>query len=276
MVGLKERLRQAALEVGVDLFGVAPAERLEEAPEGYRPSDLLRGVKSLVCMGVGMGSGVREAVLTAYSGLRHTIYSYMMLNDLLNLAAFRVYRILEEEGYLTLPIPASPPYDHQQLKGAVSHRHAAVAAGLGELGWNSLLITPKYGPRVRLVTLLTKAELEADPQYFGKPLCNKKLCQLACVKACPVKAIHPEKHVSVRIGGKTYRYAVVDHWKCRLGLEGLIPGTVGRQPVKLEEEASPEAYLKALVRADPWQRMELYRGASICGLCIMHCPVGQL
>jgi len=44
MVRLKERLRQAALEVGVDLFGVAPAERLEEAPEGYRPSDLLRGL----------------------------------------------------------------------------------------------------------------------------------------------------------------------------------------------------------------------------------------
>ncbi|MHC1586289.1 MAG: hypothetical protein ACXQTV_01940 [Candidatus Hecatellaceae archaeon] len=276
---LKEELKQAAFKVGVDLFGVAPAERLENAPKGHRPSDLMGNVVSVISMGVGIGRGIRDAVLRAHSGLRQAIYSYILfgyqlLNSLLNQAAFRVARLLEAKGFKALPIPASPPFDPYQLMGAVSHRHAAVAAGLGELGWNSLLVTPTYGPRVRLVTVLTNAELEPDPMYSGKPLCDREACRSACVKACPVKAIHPEKSVSVKIGGKIFKHAEVDHWLCRLGSAGLLPGTLTLKPVKLEGKPGPEAYLKALAEASPWQRMETQENPT-CGLCIMHCPVGE-
>jgi len=64
----------------------------------------------------------------------------------------------------------------------------AIDAGLGELGRNGLLITPEYGPRVRLCKIFTDLPLEPDrPIEFGvKEFCRK--CML-CAKHCEVSAI---------------------------------------------------------------------------------------
>ena len=64
----------------------------------------------------------------------------------------------------------------------------AIQAGLGEYGRNGLLITPEFGPNVRIAKVFTDLELKADqPITFGvKAFCD--LCQ-ECVTACPAKAI---------------------------------------------------------------------------------------
>ena len=64
----------------------------------------------------------------------------------------------------------------------------AIEAGLGELGRNGLLITPQYGPRVRLCKIFTDLPLEPDvPIEFGvKKFC--KGCKL-CAKNCKANAI---------------------------------------------------------------------------------------
>ena len=64
----------------------------------------------------------------------------------------------------------------------------AIDAGLGELGRNGLLITPEYGPRVRLCKILTDLPLEPDkPIEFGvKEFCKK--CKL-CAEHCETHAI---------------------------------------------------------------------------------------
>lgn len=61
-------------------------------------------------------------------------------------------------------------------------------AGLGEIGRNGLLITPKYGPRVRLGVVTTDLPLVADsPASFGiAQFCME--CE-KCVRTCPGKAI---------------------------------------------------------------------------------------
>lgn len=64
----------------------------------------------------------------------------------------------------------------------------AIQAGLGEYGRNGLLITPKYGPRVRISKIFTDLPLLADqPIEFGV----QKFCTICrkCANACPVKAI---------------------------------------------------------------------------------------
>jgi reductive dehalogenase len=64
----------------------------------------------------------------------------------------------------------------------------AIDAGLGELGRNGILVTPKYGPRVRLAKVFTDLELTPDrPIEFGVwefcMICGK------CAQKCPSQAI---------------------------------------------------------------------------------------
>jgi len=64
----------------------------------------------------------------------------------------------------------------------------AIDAGLGELGRNGLLVTPKYGPRVRLAKVFTNMPLLPDPPIrFGvKEFCDA--CMI-CAEDCPSNSI---------------------------------------------------------------------------------------
>jgi len=64
----------------------------------------------------------------------------------------------------------------------------AVDAGLGELGRTNRLITPEYGPAVRLAKVLTDLPMETDkPINFG----IREFCRVCkrCAEACPSKAL---------------------------------------------------------------------------------------
>jgi len=69
----------------------------------------------------------------------------------------------------------------------------AIDAGLGELGRHGLLITPGYGPRVRIGQVFTDLPLVCDePIEFGV----QEFCRICkkCAKHCPSQAImHDEK-----------------------------------------------------------------------------------
>ena len=64
----------------------------------------------------------------------------------------------------------------------------AIEAGLGEVGRNGLLITEKFGPRVRLCKVFTDLPLVPDePRFFGvDDFCRK--C-MKCAQDCPSRAI---------------------------------------------------------------------------------------
>jgi epoxyqueuosine reductase len=71
-------------------------------------------------------------------------------------------------------------------KGSIGLKDAAVLAGLGVLGKNNLLITPQYGPRVRLRALALQAKLsETGPLDFDP--CST--CDMPCRQVCPQKAL---------------------------------------------------------------------------------------
>ncbi|MBW1910354.1 MAG: reductive dehalogenase [Deltaproteobacteria bacterium] len=64
----------------------------------------------------------------------------------------------------------------------------AIDAGLGEIGRNGLLITPWFGPRVRISKVLTNLPLVPDkPIEIGV----RKMCEVCgkCAKACPGQSI---------------------------------------------------------------------------------------
>lgn len=92
-------------------------------------------------------------------------------------------------------------------------RLAAVACGLGEIGWSKMLLTPEFGPLQRVAFLFTDAPLEYDEMYSGKPLCRR--CG-ACVRECPGGCIPPvgEHAVRVNLAGKLCEWGDIDMWRC--------------------------------------------------------------
>lgn len=273
---LKAQIIELAGNSDIDLIGFAPVERFRNAPEGRRPADLLAEAKTVISLGIGIPRGVRGANRKAYGGLRSAIYIYMIhgynvLNTLLNQAAFRVAKYLEKHDHVGLPIPASPPAAYQRLEGVFSNRHAAVAAGLGTFGWQSILLTPEFGPRIRLVSVITTAEIAGDP-LIEEALCPGESC-MVCVRVCPVKAIPEQSGVALHIGHKEYRYANIDKWRCRTAEQGLTKATLGMTDFEGIGDANAETYLEQVRRENPWQKME--RQGSYCGRCIIECPVGK-
>lgn len=182
---LKEDLTAIAKQYGLDLFGVADLSKAKAfvvaqggAHLAQFPRAISIGVHLLDAIVDELYRHEEPSVILTYRNL------YTTANMSLDRAAFALAKRIQREGYKAYPIPASQPVNPRKLEGAFSHKLAAHLAGLGWIGKNCLLITPKYGPRVRLASVLTDAPLEA-----GKPLTNQCGDCQKCVDACPPRAL---------------------------------------------------------------------------------------
>ncbi|MBU2603059.1 MAG: 4Fe-4S dicluster domain-containing protein [Actinobacteria bacterium] len=129
----------------------------------------------------------------------YSFHIYSSVNDYLDEMALHVARAIQEEGHAAVPVPASLPVDADGFSGALSHKLAANLAGLGWIGRSCLLVAPKVGPRLRLVTVLTDAPLATDA-----PLDRDCGSCTECVEACPAgafsgKAFDPAEPRSARM-----------------------------------------------------------------------------
>ena len=219
-MSLKREIEALARGMGADLVGVAPVERFANAPLRMSPQGLMPGARSVVVAAihhpdaaVELGGEPRQQVVGPYA------VQYWM-NSRLDDISFRVARLIESHGHRALPIASSNiwryhPYKDLNVSFApdLVHRYAAVAAGLAEIGWNNLALTPEFGPRARFVSIVTDAALEPTPMYDGPPLCDR--C-MACVRHCPMDTFRKETEglASVEIGGKRYEFPQTNKWRC--------------------------------------------------------------
>jgi epoxyqueuosine reductase QueG len=211
---IKEYLRNK----GADLVGVASVDRFDRGPVMLHPQSLLPEARSVIVVAMHY---VNTAVDQWGKAPSDSIMAYQNLNILvaseLASISLRLAYFLEKKGHLALPIAQSLFWRYRSYKGLgpfvaeFSHRHAAVAAGLGEFGWSGLVLTPEYGPRQRLVSVITNADLDPDPLCERPSLCDE--C-MKCVELCPVSAFSTTKSVQVTIGEKTFRYARLDKLRC--------------------------------------------------------------
>ena len=168
--------------MGADLVGFASARSFVLAPKGHRPEEILPGARSVIVMAVAIpAASFEKAPSREYS------IAYLMANASLNKMAFMVTKSLESQGFRAAAVPASPPYDVRRMLGDISHRHAGMLSGMGVFGKNSLLLSPKYGPRIRLVSVVTDATL-LPSKVLQVDLCGD--CD-RCIRACPAKALKP-------------------------------------------------------------------------------------
>ena len=115
------------------------------------------------------------------------LHHYRQVNYLLDRIGTLACELLRQNGFSGLPVPTSQVIDWKEQKGLLSLRPIAVAAGLGWIGRNNLLVTPDFGSRVRLSAILTDAPLDADkPIPFNCGKCTH------CLSRCPANAIKKE------------------------------------------------------------------------------------
>ncbi len=84
-------------------------------------------------------------------------------------------------------IPPVSQNNEADLTAPFSFKFAAVNAGIGWIGKNDVIITKKYGPRVRLSAILI------DEQFVYGPKIAKSNCPencKKCVDSCPYHALH--------------------------------------------------------------------------------------
>jgi len=109
--------------------------------------------------------------------------------DLLNEAAHRITRALQDAGYRALNPSATFPMEMDNFPGriwVVAHKPVAVAAGMGVMGLHRNVIHPRFGNFVLLAIVV----VAADISEYSRPLDYSPCldCKL-CVAACPVGAI---------------------------------------------------------------------------------------
>lgn len=198
---LSKRLKKKALDLGADVVGAASNRGFDQAPEGHRPEDILKGARCVVSLGFAQPNTViQKAMPTQYTR------NIFVVASLADRVAHLLTLWLETQGYEAIPISARGMYMAAMtgaLMGDLSHKHAAVLAGLGEIGLNSLLIHPEFGNRLMLSSIVTNAPLIQDKPLSDK-LCQREAC-LKCVEVCPVKAINPNGKIEKVKCAKYYR-----------------------------------------------------------------------
>lgn len=243
---LKERIKEKAFAMGIDLVGVTDLARLKNAPKRFHATDYLPNAKSVIVVGSHFPDGIVENWKSTPSAYQY--YGYALVNKELGRACYHISKLVEEEGYRCFPIVPtghSKDMDHKKQMGEFSHRHAAVAAGLGEFGYNRLVITPRFGNRVRFCSIITEAELPPDPMYDGPALCDR--C-MKCIKSCPGNCLDDKTLLRCEIGEKTYEYVTLYHFRCFYNLLGLGPGTGGHLDIPLPKKKGELSQLGFLLR----------------------------
>jgi epoxyqueuosine reductase QueG len=193
VIGLAQELRELSIRDGADLFGVADADCfLEQTYRGNKPQDFMENVRSVVIVAVAIPSGAVDPLPKGRAEYTNTL---MAATVTLRSMSFRIARRLEKRGFKASIVPNEGSEfgywyaDKRTLMADLSVKWAAYHAGLGNYGINHLLITPEYGPRVRLTAILTDAVMEHGTAIM--PLINEKCltCQ-RCLRVCPVQALH--------------------------------------------------------------------------------------
>lgn len=122
------------------------------------------------------------------------------------------------------------------LRTDLSHKLVATRSGLGWIGKTDLFVSNKFGPRLRLVSILINSPVKPQSKPVERSRCGK--CNL-CADVCPAQAANGKLwDISVE------REEFFDPFKCRK-------------------------------QCAEFGRSRLGLDVRICGMCIAVCPVGK-
>ena len=205
-VELDHALRDYALSLGAELYGVASAaEYAAQFPDKPAPHSFMKDAQAVVVIGLPFEPGTIATVLRPeLAGLRARASEQVatggvqpagaerfflgeenrMLRRELTLMGYKLARFLRHQGWGAFYLP--PAKQNERFRTApFYHMPAMYLAGLGTLGLNCSILTPEFGPRLLVTSLITDCPLTTG-QPLAQELCTR--CGL-CVESCPIGAI---------------------------------------------------------------------------------------
>jgi len=209
----------------IDRFDPLPP-LYDAAPKGHHPKDFLPEARSVISVAMPILNPVLDApaflvdretemipshVMYPYMEMLYNRMGHLLHDFMLESIGQVVGQYLLSQGYQAMIFPTAglhpamegltdveiwegPPKGMAQrfspfryTYGPFSHRHAATRAGLGEFGYNNLILTKEFGARQRFNSIITDAKLVPTP-LITEPICLRDKCQL-CLKACIMQCI---------------------------------------------------------------------------------------
>lgn len=168
------RVLEKAQEFGASLAGLVPLSALRKPPmhltQGFHGSTVEASILILA-----LEHPESEPELDWWGGEGGTEGN----RRLIAISERMQHFLARERALVARPLPYHP------WKGGILLKDAGVLAGLGRIGANNLLITPQYGPRVRLRALLLDLKV-APTQASAFDPCTD--CPHPCWQACPQQA----------------------------------------------------------------------------------------
>lgn len=176
----KKELETLARDLGAELFGVADISHIKK--EFHFSDEILKDLDYAISIGLRLSDPILDEITDRPTKIYY--HHYRQANIALDRIALRLSGFIQSKGYKALPVPASQIVDWEKQTGHLSHKKIGRLAGLGFIGRNNLLVSPEFGSRFRLVSILTDMKLEAD----GPINRDCKTCR-ACIPICPAGAI---------------------------------------------------------------------------------------
>lgn len=166
---------------------------------------------------------------------------YHSVNRELNAKASEIAELLKSAGIDALPVKATlDEHDldrefNRTLRCRVSHKMVATRAGLGWIGKTDLLVSRRFGPRVRLASVLMMEAID-EP---GVPITGSRCgaCRI-CIEACPAGA-----------------------------------ATGGLWTAGVDRDTFYNAF-KCMEFCRRISKERIGGKATVCGICVARCPVG--
>ena len=223
---IENKLKEHLKNLGASLVEFADLRNIDSFLRQNMDYGIAFAIKIEPSIIAGINCGPTEEYYDAYNEINKKL-------DYINLSCVEY---IKNQGFSAIGQDSTYVTSNDNLSTPLPHKTVATRAGLGWIGKNALLITPKYGSAIRISSVLTNMLLITNnPINESKcGTCNK------CVKACSAAAIK-----GMLWNVNLAREELIDPFKCRIKARELLNKKIGIE-------------------------------SAICGKCIEVCPVTQL